>query len=133
TEDEPDYRHAGIDIFLDPAAHGAGLGTDAVRTLAVHLVDDHGPHRLGIDPAADYSTADIPLPPGAVLALYTDGLVEHPGTDIDDAIDDLADQLAAADPGDLDVLADSLIHHAERTAPRHDDIALLLIHPQNHP
>ncbi|MBB1254056.1 GNAT family N-acetyltransferase [Streptomyces alkaliterrae] len=53
TEDEPDYRHAGIDIFLDPAAHGAGLGTDAVRTLAVHLVDDHGHHRLVIDPAAD--------------------------------------------------------------------------------
>ncbi|MBB1243778.1 SpoIIE family protein phosphatase, partial [Streptomyces durbertensis] len=88
---------------------------------------------LGIDPDADYPTAEISLPPGAVLALYTDGLVEHPGTDIDDAIADLADQLAAADPGDLDALADNLIHHAEHTAPRHDDIALLLMRPQNHP
>jgi aminoglycoside 6'-N-acetyltransferase len=53
AEDEPDYRHAGIDIYLDPALHGRGLGTDAVRTLANHLIADHGHHRLVIDPAAD--------------------------------------------------------------------------------
>ncbi|MEU8438047.1 GNAT family protein [Streptomyces sp. NPDC029216] len=57
AEEEPDYRHAGIDLFLDPAVHGAGLGTDAVRTLAVHLVDDRGYHRLVIDPAADNAAA----------------------------------------------------------------------------
>ena len=32
AEDEPDYRYATIDIYLDPAVHGRGLGTDAVRT-----------------------------------------------------------------------------------------------------
>jgi aminoglycoside 6'-N-acetyltransferase len=53
AEDEPDYRHAGIDIYLDPALHGRGLGTDAVRTLAKHLIADHGHRRLVIDPAAD--------------------------------------------------------------------------------
>ncbi|CAL9418613.1 GNAT family N-acetyltransferase [Streptomyces sp. enrichment culture] len=57
AEEEPDYRHAGIDLFLDPAVHGKGLGTDAVRTLARHLVDDHGYHRLVIDPAADNASA----------------------------------------------------------------------------
>jgi len=57
AEEEPDYRHASIDIFLDPSAHGRGLGTDAVRTLARHLVDDHGHHRLVIDPAADNDAA----------------------------------------------------------------------------
>ncbi|MEV6203351.1 GNAT family protein [Streptomyces sp. NPDC051771] len=57
AEDEPDYRHAGIDLFLDPSAHGRGLGTDAVRALARHLVDDHGFHRLVIDPAADNAAA----------------------------------------------------------------------------
>ncbi|MEU6520629.1 GNAT family protein [Streptomyces sp. NPDC046978] len=56
-EEDPDYRHAGIDIILDPAVHGRGLGTDAVRTLACHLVDDHGFHRLIIDPAADNTPA----------------------------------------------------------------------------
>src|SRR5262249_51486378 len=56
-ETEPDYRHAGIDIYLDPAAHGRGLGSDAVRTLARHLVVDRGHHRLTIDPAADNEAA----------------------------------------------------------------------------
>ncbi|MEU3604675.1 GNAT family protein [Streptomyces sp. NPDC035033] len=57
SEEEPDYRHAGIDLFLDPSVHGRGLGTDAVRTLARHLVDDRGYHRLVIDPAADNAAA----------------------------------------------------------------------------
>jgi aminoglycoside 6'-N-acetyltransferase len=57
AEDEPDYRHAGIDIYLDPALHGRGLGTDAVRTLARHLIADQGHHRLVIDPAADNAAA----------------------------------------------------------------------------
>ena len=45
------YRHASIDIFLHPAWHGKGLGTDAVRTMARYLVHDRGHHRLAIDPA----------------------------------------------------------------------------------
>lgn len=52
-EDDPDYRHAGIDVYLDPAVHGRGLGADAVRTVARHLMDERGHHRLVIDPAAD--------------------------------------------------------------------------------
>ncbi|MGH9231685.1 MAG: GNAT family N-acetyltransferase, partial [Acidimicrobiales bacterium] len=53
AEEEPDYRHASIDIYVDPAVHGRGIGTDAVRTLARHLIVDHGHHRLEIDPAVD--------------------------------------------------------------------------------
>ncbi len=52
AEEDPEYRHAGIDVYLDPAVRGRGLGTDAVRTLARHLVTADGHHRLVIDPAA---------------------------------------------------------------------------------
>jgi len=52
-EEDPQYRHAGIDLFLDPSVHGQGLGADAIRTLARHVFDDHGHHRIVIDPAAD--------------------------------------------------------------------------------
>jgi aminoglycoside 6'-N-acetyltransferase len=55
-ERDPDYRHASIDVYLDPAVHGRGLGTDAVRTLARHLIE-RGHHRLVIDPAADNEAA----------------------------------------------------------------------------
>ncbi|GGQ56741.1 GNAT family N-acetyltransferase [Couchioplanes azureus] len=57
AEEDPEYRHASLDIFLDPSVHGRGVGTDAVRTLAVHLVDHEGFHRLVIDPAADNAAA----------------------------------------------------------------------------
>jgi aminoglycoside 6'-N-acetyltransferase len=56
-ETEPKYRHAGIDIFLDPALHGRGIGTEAVRRVARHLIDERGHHRLTIDPAAANSAA----------------------------------------------------------------------------
>ena len=51
-ETDPEFRHAGIDLFIAPEFHGAGLGPDAIRTLARHLIDGRGHHRLTIDPAA---------------------------------------------------------------------------------
>ncbi|MCW2539493.1 MAG: mshD 4 [Frankiales bacterium] len=56
-ENEPMYRHASIDIFLDPRVHGRGHGRHAVRILAAHLIQDRGHHRLVIDPAADNDAA----------------------------------------------------------------------------
>ena len=49
---DPKYRHAGIDLFLDPALHGRGLGTEALRRVVRHLIDERGHHRITIDPAA---------------------------------------------------------------------------------
>jgi len=49
---EPKYRHAGVDLFLDPALHGRGLGSEAVRRVVRHLIDELGHHRITIDPAA---------------------------------------------------------------------------------
>ena len=53
ANNDDEYRHAGMDLYLEPSVHGLGLGTDAVRTMARHLVHDHHYHRLVIDPAAD--------------------------------------------------------------------------------
>jgi aminoglycoside 6'-N-acetyltransferase len=51
-EADEEFRHAGIDLFLGAPYQGRGLGTDAVRTMARHLIADRGHHRLTIDPAA---------------------------------------------------------------------------------
>ncbi|GAA3494965.1 SpoIIE family protein phosphatase [Streptomyces prasinosporus] len=81
---------------------------------------------LGIDPDARYPTLEFPLPPGCVLVLYTDGLVEAPGVDFDDATGALAGLVEDAEPTDLDAMADTLIRHSPTPG---DDIALLLISP----
>ena len=51
-EDDIDYRHAGIDIFMSARFQGRGRGTDAVRTVARWLFEERRHHRLTIDPAA---------------------------------------------------------------------------------
>jgi len=56
-EPTPNYRHAWIDLFLDPRVHGRGVGTDVVRTMARHLFDDLGHHRLTIDPSLENPAA----------------------------------------------------------------------------
>jgi aminoglycoside 6'-N-acetyltransferase len=56
-EPTPRYRHATIDMFLDPELHGRGLGTEALRLLIEHLTAERGHHRLTIDPALDNAAA----------------------------------------------------------------------------
>jgi aminoglycoside 6'-N-acetyltransferase len=56
-EEEPRYRHASIDIFLDPAVHGRGVGTEVVRRVVRLLVEERGHHRITIDPAAANAAA----------------------------------------------------------------------------
>ncbi|KOX01792.1 MULTISPECIES: SpoIIE family protein phosphatase [unclassified Streptomyces] len=81
---------------------------------------------LGVDHSSTYDPTGIALPVGSVLALYTDGLVEKPGTDIGTGIDRLRVALAHARADSLDELADRLLHHARGSSHRADDIALLL-------
>jgi aminoglycoside 6'-N-acetyltransferase len=51
-ETEPDFRNAGIDLFLAIDRHGRGLGPDAIRTAIRWLVEAGGHHRITIDPEA---------------------------------------------------------------------------------
>lgn len=56
-EEDPEYRHANIDIAVDPACHRRGLGADAIRTVARYLFEERGHHRITIDPAASNERA----------------------------------------------------------------------------
>jgi aminoglycoside 6'-N-acetyltransferase len=42
----------GLDMFLVPSARGRGLGPDAARAMARHLVDERGRTRVTVDPYA---------------------------------------------------------------------------------
>jgi aminoglycoside 6'-N-acetyltransferase len=50
---EPKYRHAGVDLFLDPRVHGRGVGPEAIEQILDLLFDELGHHRVIIDPAVE--------------------------------------------------------------------------------
>ncbi|AXE83421.1 SpoIIE family protein phosphatase [Streptomyces sp. Go-475] len=82
---------------------------------------------LGIEPAAHYPVTTAPLPPGTTLALYTDGLVELPGTDATRTTSDLARRLETGDGHDLERLIDRLVRPTTPTGQHADDITVLLL------
>jgi aminoglycoside 6'-N-acetyltransferase len=56
-ETEPDYPNAEIDIFLAAESRGQGLGPDAITTLARHLIEERGHHRLVLSANVDNARA----------------------------------------------------------------------------
>ncbi|WP_324788251.1 SpoIIE family protein phosphatase [Streptomyces sp. H51] len=129
-------------IRLDPATGlarvaRAGHPPPILRRVdgRTEVLDLPGGVVLGVDPHARYPVAELHVEPGAILALYTDGLVERPGMDIDDGITALRVALAragapAARAGGrgraLAGVAERLTATARHMTDRPDDIALLL-------
>ena len=119
-----------LHALYDPASRrcrltSAGHPPPALRHPGgtVEFIDAPGGVMLGAG-QSHYPATDIDLPPGSVLALYTDGLVEHPGQDIGTGMSHLARVLAAGPAPSADDLCDSVL--AGLGADARDDIALLL-------
>ncbi|MFI6946391.1 SpoIIE family protein phosphatase [Streptomyces sp. NPDC050422] len=121
-------------IVMDPAtgvtrAVRAGHPQPVLRRPegAVEVMDLPGGIVLGIDAEASYPVTELHLAPGAMIALYTDGMVEESGTDIDVGIERLRGTIAGFAPdATLAETADHVIGRARQAADRPDDIALLL-------
>ncbi len=88
---------------------------------------------LGIDGHATYPVTELTLAPGAMLALFTDGLIERPGTDIDEGIERLRATIAGVGSVPLAETANRVIEEARQATDRPDDIALLLAARWTHP
>jgi len=72
----------------------------------------------------------IPMPAGAVLVLYTDGLVEHADIDIDTGIDTLTEALRHQTDAKLDDVPAALVKTLLPHGPE-DDVAVLLARVSN--
>ncbi|MBC2907882.1 SpoIIE family protein phosphatase [Streptomyces cupreus] len=135
TDIAPDLFTSCLYAHLDFARHRATLASAGHPPPLLRrpdgdtrpLVVPPGP-LLGIDPTADFPVTEISLTEGTLLAFYTDGLVETPGADIEDAITRLAHHLADTDDRDLELLIDNLLTKADTSGQRTDDIALLVLH-----
>ncbi|WP_431683227.1 PP2C family protein-serine/threonine phosphatase [Kitasatospora sp. KL5] len=90
------------------------------------LTVESGP-LLGVDTTAAYPLTTLPLPDRTLLALYTDGLVEVPGTDASRNAAELAGLLTHSRAATPDRLIDGLVHHTWPTGRHTDDIALLVL------
>ncbi|WP_329400849.1 ATP-binding SpoIIE family protein phosphatase [Streptomyces melanogenes] len=76
-----------------------------------------------------HTSGTIALPPGATAVLYTDGLVERRGEDIDEGVAALERALSGA-VGTPQVVCDRLIRSLGVTAEHDDDVAVLVLqHP----
>ncbi|MFE0792748.1 SpoIIE family protein phosphatase [Streptomyces mutabilis] len=82
---------------------------------------------LGTGPATGAGRPDAthPLEPGSTLLLYTDGLVETPGSDLDTGLDRLRRHALAHAPEPLDTLCDRVL--ADVPPGSTDDVALLAL------
>ncbi|MCX5127002.1 PAS domain S-box protein [Streptomyces sp. NBC_00347] len=94
--------------------------------------------RLSADVSVPLGVGEVPhhesrhtVEPGSVLALYTDGLVETPGSDIEEQLDCLAVALGKTrvDVDGLEAMADCLLGEMLPDADDNaDDVTLLLVH-----
>ncbi|MFJ9848512.1 SpoIIE family protein phosphatase [Streptomyces sp. NPDC101150] len=134
TDLDPDLFTSCLYVHIDvrtrraclaSAGHPPPLLRRAGRPTTV--VDVPAGLLLGIDPDARYSATEIDLPADSVLALYTDGLVETPGVDLDRSVANLARRLDEALHLGPDRLADALLKNRHAEADRQDDVALMLL------
>ncbi|MEV5958520.1 SpoIIE family protein phosphatase [Streptomyces sp. NPDC051987] len=91
-----------------------------VRGGKAYRLDRPAGMLLGASVDPFYESAEFRLEPGDRLLLYTDGLVERPGEDIDAGLDRLAAAALAAGPASLDALLAAML-----TGERRDDVCVL--------
>jgi anti-sigma regulatory factor (Ser/Thr protein kinase) len=110
------------ELAYSRAGHPPPLLLDQEAGEVVRL-DGAGAPPLGVADPGDLIEEHLPLPEHARLAMYTDGLVERRGENIDDGIDVLAHTLATG----ANVTAEDALAAITRTigAPT-DDVALLV-------
>jgi serine phosphatase RsbU (regulator of sigma subunit) len=81
---------------------------------------------LGVDETAERAEHLLALPPGAVVLLYTDGLIERRGSSIDAGMDRLCRHLADLAERPVEDIADEVLARMLPDTPP-DDVALVVV------
>ena len=88
--------------------------------------DSHG-SLLGLDAESPFSDRETDFPPGGLLVLYTDGLIERRGSDLRDSLYHLAATVSNLTLSrDIQALCDRVLASAFSGHNRQDDLCLLL-------
>ena len=132
TEAEDSQMATMLYVIVDPAAN-AVRWVNAGHPAPLMVVDGEprfleggGSVPLGVLPFPTYEEVSARMDPGSTLLLYTDGLVERPGENIDDGMAELAARVREA-PEDPDALCDHLLATLVPAGGATDDVALLTL------
>jgi len=132
TEVEENQMATMLYVIVDPAA-GAVRWVNAGHPAPLMItggeprfLEGAGSVPLGVLPFPTYEEVSAPMNPGSTLLLYTDGLVERPGENIDDGMAELAARVREA-PEDPDGLCDHLLATLVPPGGATDDVALLTL------
>ncbi len=90
----------------------------------------HADLMIGVMPGVERQAASVKIPPGGLLALYTDGLVERREIPLEDGLSHLKNVIRPAPPDVVCSAVMSAMVGAERTR---DDIALLVFRRREGP
>jgi PAS domain S-box-containing protein len=107
------------------AGHPPPLVLDPEGGVTV-LGEPIGDLMLGVDPAAERTEFVTTLRPGAVVLLYSDGLIERRGSTIDEGTARLVEHLQDLAHRPLDDLCDALLRRMLQGTPE-DDVALVAV------
>jgi len=91
------------------------------------LADVRGGALIGLAGGARRPVSTVPVPPGALVCFFTDGLVERPGELIDDGLGRLCRAVRAQPP---EAACAAVMGALVGSEPARDDIALLMIRRQ---
>ena len=132
TEAEDSQMATMLYVIVDPAA-SAVRWVNAGHPAPLMVVDGEpgfleggSSVPLGVLPFPTYEEVSARMDPGSTLLLYTDGLVETPGENIDDGMAELAARVREA-PEDPDGLCDHLLATLVPAGGAMDDVALLTL------
>jgi anti-sigma regulatory factor (Ser/Thr protein kinase) len=134
TEEEDSQMATLIYLVLDPVAERLQW-VNAGHPPPLLLNDSRLPEfleggssvPLGVLPFPEFEEASARIDQGATVVLYTDGLVERPGENLDAGLERLA-AIMGAPPGDPQELCDLVLRELVPGGGAPDDVALLTLH-----
>jgi serine phosphatase RsbU (regulator of sigma subunit) len=108
------------------AGHPPSLFRRAVTGKVSRLSDAHGPV-LGPVEGASYTGGRLRIEHGDILVMYTDGLVERHGMDIETGIDNAERLIVGWDPGIAVSTYCETMHERLAPRPRADDVCIIAV------
>jgi phosphoserine phosphatase RsbU/P len=118
-----DATQAGLVLRWANAGHPPPLLVRADRST--RLLEHRPDLLLGVEPWTVRHDHEVGLRPGDVVVLFTDGLVERRGSEIDEGLDRIVDVAREVGGDSLDALCDALL--APIGGHPSDDVALLVV------